>query len=248
MILAIDTSTALTSVAVVEAGHVVAARIHLDARRHAEVLAPMLRDVLQGIEPGAIAAVACGVGPGPYTGLRVGIASALAVGAAWGVPVHGLCSLDALAAALLVEADHVNGLRVATDARRREIYWARYDAGGRRLEGPLVSRPDDLDDIARRGPWAGHGAVVHRDDLREVVDSAESPESDTSSRLYPHACWVARRVEALLAAGVTTAASAMELSAHGDDGAPTSAALLGVDLLPARPLYLRRPDAAEPKR
>lgn len=248
MILAIDTSTALTSVAVVEAGNVVSERVHLDPRKHAEVLAPMMRDVLQGIEPGAITAVACGVGPGPYTGLRVGIASALAVGAAWRVPVHGLCSLDALAAAVLFDDDFVDGLCVATDARRREIYWARYDSGGRRLEGPLVSRPDELDDIARRGPWAGHGAEVHRDELREVVDSAESHESATSSRLYPHACWVGLRVEALLAAGVSAGTSAMELSAHGDDGAPTSAALHGVDLLPALPLYLRRPDAAEPKR
>ena len=105
MILAFDTSTALTSVAVIDAGQVVSERVHLDARRHAEVLAPMLSDVLPGLDRYGVTAVACGVGPGPYTGLRVGIASALAMGAAWSIPVHGLCSLDALAASVLDEAD-----------------------------------------------------------------------------------------------------------------------------------------------
>lgn len=248
MILAFDTSTALTSVAVIDAGNVVSERCHLDARRHAEVLAPMLAEVLHGIDREGISAVACGVGPGPYTGLRVGISSALAIGAAWGIPVHGLCSLDALAASVLDEADPPEVVCVATDARRRELYWARYDATGRRLDGPLVSRPEDLDDVTRGGPWAGHGAEVHRDELGVVLDFADSSASEESSRRYPHACWVGRRVEALLAGGAHSGVMAAELSVHGDDGTPTSTALRGLDLLPPLPLYLRRPDAAEPKR
>src|SRR4051812_8093856 len=97
VILAIDTSTELTSVAVVDQATVIGERSHLDARQHAEVLAPMVRDLLadSATAPGDIHAIAVGVGPGPYTGLRVGIATAQALGQAWRVPVHGLCSLDA---------------------------------------------------------------------------------------------------------------------------------------------------------
>ena len=92
MILAFDTSSALTSVAVVDGDEVVAEASHLDARRHAEVMSPLLVTVIAGIDRARIDAIACGVGPGPYTGLRVGIATALAVGLAWEIPVHGICS------------------------------------------------------------------------------------------------------------------------------------------------------------
>ena len=139
MILALDTSSALTSVAVIGPdGAVLAEREHEDPRRHAEVLGPLLAEVVAGIDPTAVDAVACGVGPGPYTGLRVGIAAAVALGAAWQVPVHGLCSLDAIAAERQEERPG-SPATVAVDARRREVYWARYGALGDRVEGPRVT-------------------------------------------------------------------------------------------------------------
>lgn len=238
MILAFDTSTALTSVALVDGDEVVAERSHLDPRHHAEVLAPMLDDVLRASSagPGTIVAIACGVGPGPYTGLRVGLASAIALGVAWGRPVHGLCSLDAIAAAF-VEAGEGVPFGVAGDARRREVYWAAYSGDGQRLQGPLVSRPGDIDPGVRSGAWLGSGAREHADWFGSVR-ADERPGWG-----HPQASWIARRVGALLATGVVPLTGVTPLSSHGDDGSPTAAALRGALLLPPQPLYLRRPDA-----
>lgn len=243
MILGIDTSSALTSVALVDGDQVVAARMHLDARRHAEVLAPLLAEVVAAMPPGGVTAVACGVGPGPYTGLRVGIATALAVGAAWEVPVHGLCSLDAVAAATRVAEPDLADFGVALDARRSEVYWARYGADGARTDGPRVGAAALIDPLLRFGTWAGHGAALDPDLFGRVVTAG-----DSSPIAYPHAEWVARRVAGLLASGAAPAstpddASGLPLDAHGDDSGATAQALHGAALLPPRPLYLRRPDA-----
>ena len=143
MILGIDTSSAATSVAVIAGEVVLAERLHVDARRHAEVFAPLLDQVLAEVGAEGIDAVACGVGPGPYTGLRVGIAGALALGAVRQVPVHGVCSLDAVAAAAQQDRPG-QGVTVAVDARRSEVYWAEYDAAGQRVRGPRVSTADVL--------------------------------------------------------------------------------------------------------
>lgn len=242
MILAFDTSTALTSVAVVDDGTVVAQEWHLDARRHAEVLAPMLRDALAGAGIGAdqVDAVACGVGPGPYTGLRVGIATALSVGLAWGRPVFGVCSLDAIASAA-VASGVAEEFGVATDARRREVYWATYSATGARLAGPLVSAPEDIDSDLRSGLWAGHGVVAHPEAFARHLTAAE----EDGALRYPHASWIARLAAALLATGEAVDPTALPLAAHGGDGAATSIALHGRGLLAPVPLYLRRPDAVE---
>lgn len=148
MILAIDTSSALTSVAVIDAdGASVITREHDDPRRHAEVIGPMLAEVVSAIDTTRVDLVCCGVGPGPYTGLRVGIAAAIALGAAWQVPVHGLCSLDAIAAERQ-DAEPGRGVTVAVDARRREVYWARYDEAGARVDGPRVALASEAPDGA----------------------------------------------------------------------------------------------------
>ena len=137
-ILGIDTSSELSSVALVD-GDTVSAREVVDGRRHAEVLAVLLREVLDdGLRPGLIA---CGVGPGPYTGLRVGVTTAQVLGLAWSVPVVGICSLDAIAAQVSCAGDFL----VTADARRKEAYWARYDRNRRRIDGPRVSRIDELE-------------------------------------------------------------------------------------------------------
>lgn len=215
MIIAVDTSSSVTSVAAVDGqGDVLVDLEHEDARRHAEVIGPMLAELVASVDRADVTAIACGVGPGPYTGLRVGIASAIAVGAAWRVPVHGLCSLDALALAVLHERPG-RPVEVASDARRKELYWARYDVEGHRLAGPRVRPADEV------GP--------------DVVRGAAS------------AVWVARGVQALLRQGAASAVAAeLPLDTHGADTGATEAALRGAALLPARPLYLRRPDAMVP--
>jgi tRNA threonylcarbamoyl adenosine modification protein YeaZ len=155
MILALDSSSALTSVALVaDDGSVVAEEQHEDARRHAEVIGPMIAAVVALTPRPEVTSVACGVGPGPYTGLRVAIASALAIGAAWRLPVHGLCSLDALAVEWLAE-NPGQPVEVATDARRSELYWASYGADAVRRQGPRVRPSTDVgDDVVRGLPAA----------------------------------------------------------------------------------------------
>lgn len=241
MILAFDTSSAMTSVALVEGAAVLAERSELDARRHAEVLAPMLAETMLGVDLEKIDAVACGVGPGPYTGLRVGIATALAVGAAWRVPVHGICSLDAIAAAIVALARDVavDGFCIAADARRREIYWARYAVDGVRLDGPHVGPSEDIAESLRAGAWAGHGAVTYASSFGRVLAEAES----LSAAAYAQAAWVGRVAQTLLTAGAVTRDTEPLLDRHGDDTGATSRALQGAALLLPRPLYLRRPDA-----
>ena len=117
------------------------AGVHGNRRRtrHGEVLAPTVQQVLAdaGVDRDRLSAVAVGCGPAPYTSLRVGIMFAKAVGWALGIPVVGACSLDVIAQA--VPGGEPFG--VATDARRREVYWASYDARGCRLRGPLVGAP-----------------------------------------------------------------------------------------------------------
>lgn len=133
LLLAFDTSTPAVTVALStgEAETVVA------PNRHGELLAPLVHRLLGGRRPGAIVV---GLGPGPFTGLRVGIMTARAMGHALGIEVHGACSLDALA------APHT---AVATDARRREVYWATYDAHGVRTDGPHVGKPADVAEVLR---------------------------------------------------------------------------------------------------
>ena len=168
MLLALDTS-AVASAALLttgaDGGRVLAARAAHDPRRHAEVLQPMVVDVLAEAGAGRrdVTAVVVGVGPGPYTGLRVGMAAALTLGAALDVPVHGVCSLDAVARAT---ADALGDglpdvLGVATDARRREVYWATYATTGglRRTGGPDVGAAADVAGGAAH--WVGRGVVLY---------------------------------------------------------------------------------------
>lgn len=143
MILTIDTATPAVTAGVArrtEAGvEVLASRITVDARAHAEQLTPNVVAAVAdaGISFADLSAVVVGCGPGPFTGLRVGMATAAAYGHALGIPVYGVCSLDAVAPGTAGE------LLVVTDARRREVYWARY-VDGVRVAGPSVSGPADV--------------------------------------------------------------------------------------------------------
>lgn len=155
MLLAIDTSAG-TSVAVVDPDLrlVLAERSTADTRRHAEVIGPFLAAALaeSGVEPEALTAVVAGMGPGPFTGLRVGIVAARAFAAARGIPVLPLVSHDAAAAAVDARPDLDDSVAapfvVLTDARRREQYWSVYVRGAsgpaERIAGPGLARPADL--------------------------------------------------------------------------------------------------------
>lgn len=143
LVLAIDTATPAVTAGVVRVDgavtEVLAEQVTVDARAHAEQLTPNIVGALGDaeIEVGQLDAVVVGCGPGPFTGLRVGMATAAAFGHALGVPVHGVCSLDAIAVGTTGE------VLVVTDARRREVYWARYRDGAR-IDGPAVNAATDV--------------------------------------------------------------------------------------------------------
>ena len=168
LLLAIDTATTAISVALHDGRRVLAEATTLDARGHAEHLAPGVSRVLEeaGAAPGDLTDVACGLGPGPFTGLRVGIVTARTLALVTGAVLHGVCSLDALAHEAYASG-HRGDLLVATDARRKEVYWARYAAAGGgvpvRVDGPEVARPAELDPSVAGLPAVGRGPVLYPD-------------------------------------------------------------------------------------
>jgi tRNA threonylcarbamoyladenosine biosynthesis protein TsaB len=144
LLLAFDTATPAVTVALHDGQRVLAETSTVDARRHGELLAPSITKVLAGTEPRDLTGIAVGVGPGPFTGLRVGVVTARVFSRTLGIPVHGICTLDALARAAVDAQATSQEFLAVTDARRKELYWARYSATGERLDGPSVNRPDDL--------------------------------------------------------------------------------------------------------
>lgn len=141
LVLALDTSTPAVTAGVVRLpDQVLAERVTVDARAHAERLTPNALAALAdaGLTMADLDAVVVGCGPGPFTGLRAGMATAAAYGHALGIPVRGVCSLDAIGVRTSGDA------LVVTDARRREVYWARY-RDGFRMAGPGVNAPADVD-------------------------------------------------------------------------------------------------------
>ncbi|HET8719297.1 MAG TPA: tRNA (adenosine(37)-N6)-threonylcarbamoyltransferase complex dimerization subunit type 1 TsaB [Nocardioidaceae bacterium] len=168
MLLAFDTASPAVTVALHDGERVVAERTRVDAMRHGELLAPGITTVLEqaGIVRQDVTAIAVGVGPGPFTGLRVGLVTARTLAAALQIPVYGVCTLDVLAAEA-VDACIGRDFLVATDARRKEVYWARYDADGHRLDGPAVDRPDHVADAS--GPVVGRGALLYPEAFPEFA-------------------------------------------------------------------------------
>ncbi|QQR99861.1 MAG: tRNA (adenosine(37)-N6)-threonylcarbamoyltransferase complex dimerization subunit type 1 TsaB [Austwickia sp.] len=215
LLLAIDTATSAITVALHDGATVVAEETVLDPRGHAEHLAPALRRVLTAASavPADVTHVVAGTGPGPFTGLRVGLVTARVFAWARGLPTYGVCSLDALAHAAYahgLDEPTPGPIAVATDARRREVYWASYELGPHRLPvrtaGPAVARAADLPESVRTLPCAGRGPGLY-------------PEA------LPHA-----RGPLDVAAGAMADLAVRRLSA-------------GMDLDDATPRYLRRPDA-----
>lgn len=162
--LAMDTSTSAVTAALLDGDTVLAANSVLDARRHTEILMPLVRDLFAsaGVARSELAAIAVGVGPGPFTGLRVGIATAETLSLVLGVPAVGVCGLDAVAHEVMSGPDAPAQFAVATDARRKEVYWARY-ANGERADGPHVDKPANLAGEIRALPCAGRGPQLYPD-------------------------------------------------------------------------------------
>ncbi|MQY19024.1 tRNA (adenosine(37)-N6)-threonylcarbamoyltransferase complex dimerization subunit type 1 TsaB [Nocardia macrotermitis] len=240
LVLALDTATPAVTAGLValertEPQHhevrTLASRVTVDARAHNEVLTPQILECFDtaGRSRDELDAVVVGVGPGPFTGLRVGMATAAAFGDALGLPVYGVCSLDAIAAAAWRDISAVDAeLLVVTDARRREVYWARYRAvskaalagsfvvgngnGGPRagavvrVAGPQVCKPGELES-GDSTVIAGSASHVDFFDLPVLPVETPSP------------------------AGLVSCAAA-ELLARATPQ-------------PLVPLYLRRPDAVE---
>lgn len=146
LVLVIDTSSAAVTAAVAEVSGedatLRAEHVTINARGHGEYLAPAIAACLAEVDglTQDLGAIVAGLGPGPFTGLRVGLVTAAVMAETLGIPTYGVCSLDGIAPAA---PDH-GELIVATDARRKEVYWARYNAAGIRVEGPHVSRPSDV--------------------------------------------------------------------------------------------------------
>ena len=127
LLLAFDTATSAVTVALHDGAAVIAEESAIDARRHGELLSLFIEQgaAQRRRRAGDLTAVAVGTGPGPYTGLRAGLMTARVLASALGIRLEGVCSLDVIAATAHSEAAGREFL-VATDARRREVYWARY--------------------------------------------------------------------------------------------------------------------------
>lgn len=190
LILGLDTATPAVTVALHDGGQPLAQMVTVDAHRHAELLTPAISTVIDdaGVTRADLTGIAVGVGPGPFTGLRVGLVTARVLGSALGIPVYGVCSLDVIAADVEPSPVPGQGFVVASDARRREVYWAAYDAEGRRVTAPAVNLPADVPVDGRR--VAGEGALLYPDHLGSGVGP-----------VYPAAATLGRLVTAALKAG-----------------------------------------------
>ena len=135
--LAIDTSTSRTVVGLLDGQKVLFEKFAEGATDHGRAVSDLVAQAL--LNNPAPEEVVVGMGPGPFTGLRVGIAFARTFALSRDIPVVGVCSLDAIDTG---KSDYT----VAIDARRKEIYWARYE-GGKRVEGPSVNKPDEISDF-----------------------------------------------------------------------------------------------------
>jgi tRNA threonylcarbamoyl adenosine modification protein YeaZ len=213
VVLGIDTST-VVSVGLAVDGLAVASATGNDRMAHVEQLSVLVRQATgaAGLALSELSQIVVGLGPGPFTGLRVGIVTAQVLSVTLGATLHGVCSLDVVAAQYADQhyvdqpnadqRDFDSDFVVATDARRSEVYWARYSANGIRVEGPAVNRPLDVPRLPTIGPGADH--------YPGGLEAVAGPRTLSPSVL------------------VTSGPNLPDAGPH--------------------PLYLRRPDAAEPGR
>lgn len=188
LVLAFDTATPAVTAALHDGARVLAESTTIDARRHGELLAPTIETVLSEAVASLrdVTAIVAGSGPGPYTGLRVGLMTAQALATTLGVPAYGICSLDAVAYGSGLDGPFI----AATDARRKEVFWARYADSRTRIDGPFVDRPADVPLAGL--PVVGAGAALYPDVLGE-----------SSAPPYPYAGSLAALAAERLAAGTS---------------------------------------------
>jgi tRNA threonylcarbamoyladenosine biosynthesis protein TsaB len=182
MLLAFDTATPQVAVALYDEGEILAEHVSERTMKHGEQLAPLIDRVLReaSAERHDVTAVAVGAGPGPFTGLRVGLVTARTLGYALEIPVYAVCTLDALAVEAVDTGVVTGPFAVATDARRKEVYLATYSESGDRVTGPVVAKPGTL---ATDGPVVGEGALLYPADFPTAVGPVR-----------PSAGWLARTV------------------------------------------------------
>ena len=237
-VLALDTSAAVAVALTDDAGALLAERSDPQQRHHAELLTPMIAAVLAdaGVDRRELTSVVVGTGPAPFTGLRVGLVTARTLALALGIPAHGVPSLDAVALRASRVLPTGTDVLVATDARRREVYWSLYRlvAAGRIevLAAPEVAAAADVAADPRTvGALAiGRGALALRRRVRPAVDSGESRPGRGRRRR------------------ATAVQDTVDLQALLDPD-PAELARLALQRVAAgqalgtEPLYLRRPDA-----
>jgi len=164
LVLGLDTST-MVHVGLARGTEVLATATVADRMAHVEQLTPLISRVVEtaGVALADLDLIVVGLGPGPFTGLRVGVVTARVLAAALGPALRGICSLDVIAAQHAATNPGEEFL-VATDARRREVYWARYRADGTRSSGPDVSAPG----LLPRLPVVGPAADLYADQVPAV--------------------------------------------------------------------------------
>jgi tRNA threonylcarbamoyladenosine biosynthesis protein TsaB len=211
--LAFDTATTRTSVALIDGSQTLVEVSHDGATGHGEALPTLVAEVMKDISPAELQAIAVGIGPGPFTGLRVGIAYARSMAWALDISVVGVCTLDALARDYLAHVQDYSAqtpgalgdFAVATDARRKEVYWASYSREGIRRSDPIVIRSHEISVDLLRIPTVGSGAALYPQDFTAHIEP-----------LFPTAAAIGQlALEKLMSGG----------------------------LISTEPLYLRRPDA-----
>ena len=222
LLLALDTATPAMTVALHDGSRVLAGQTTVSSRRHGELLAAMIERVLAagGATRTDLEAIAVGTGPGPYTGLRAGLVTARVLSSALGVPAVGVCTLDVIAREAAPAAAGREFI-VAADARRKELYWARYAPAGR-IGEPAVGSPAEVA-LAAAAPGTAPSAAL---------GPVPWPVAGEGPVLYPElgACPIPPRYP--------DAAQLAEIAAERlAEGGPPE---------PPEPLYLRKPDARVP--
>ena len=278
LVLALDTATPASTAALVEVTAEgikgVAERRTIDARAHGEKLAPEIMATLAeaGVRVSELGAIVAGLGPGPFTGLRVGLATAASMGQALAIPTYGVCSLDALG-----RAAGPGRVLVATDARRREVYYATY-VDGARVIGPDVAKPADVATAIARAIAVHAAAEISESEVVEAVsslagaDGARQAAAITQAAAEEASAAIRRIRQAHDLPGFDSAHLTGLVDRAVGEGAlkyaelfavpveehllyPPGAALVALAAPrireaapsePLTPLYLRRPDAVEP--
>lgn len=212
MLLCLDTSHG-ASVALLQGYTRLGAAANDDPRQHTESLTPMIKEVLEsaGAKMSDLSGVVVGTGPAPFTGLRVGLVTARTLALALDVPVYGVSALAGVARGVF-DGEDVDEAVIVTDARRKEVYWARYARAGEHdvteVAPPAVARPEELAVDIRGETIRGRGVALYPEHL-----DGESAELDPAAL---------GRIALVRRAQAEREGRAVEL--------------------PTDPLYLRRPD------